>query len=328
MTTSQPTLNVVTGLPDDGLLQVTHFEGTAMKFALSGTASFIEHLPGRPWNLIWVGRRAPAHSEMLPGPVINYIAEADRCRAALTAASDIAGSLNRPWFNHPDRVVQTTRDGVSDLLCGIEGLDVPRTVRVQPRVGRDVIDAIDSHRLGYPVLVRAVGEHGSHSLVRLDGPDGKDRLFALPWGGRAIYITQYRDFAGSDGLYCKVRLAVIGGHPYIRHAMFADDWDVAPAKRSQDERLLGREAAMMTNFNATLLPLVLPTVRAIAERLRLDFFGIDCAIQPDGTMILFEANANMTMLRLLPGTMWEPAVLAIRAAVLALIDDPVRWAAA
>ncbi len=122
---------------------------------------------------------------------------------------------------------------------------------------------------------------------------------------------------------------MIGGHPYIRHAMFADDWDVAPARRSQDERLLGREAAMMTNFNTTLLPLVLPTVRAIAERLRVDFFGIDCAIQPDGTMILFEANANMTMLRFVARHhVGEPAVLAIRAAVLALIDDPVRWAAA
>ncbi|MBT8062428.1 MAG: hypothetical protein KJO85_07070, partial [Gammaproteobacteria bacterium] len=37
-------------------------------------------------------------------------------------------------------------------------------------------------------------------------------------------------------------------------------------------------------------------LKEIANRLQLDYFGVDCQIAPDGEILLFEANANMNMM--------------------------------
>ncbi len=35
------------------------------------------------------------------------------------------------------------------------------------------------------------------------------------------------------------------------------------------------------------------TLRAIRDRIGLDFFGIDCGLDRDGTLVVFEVNASM-----------------------------------
>ncbi len=55
---------------------------------------------------------------------------------------------------------------------------------------------------------------------------------------------------------------------------------------------LAEEALAMERFTARIDE-VAARVTAMAERLSLDYFGIDCCLTPDGAMVVFEANAAM-----------------------------------
>jgi len=37
-------------------------------------------------------------------------------------------------------------------------------------------------------------------------------------------------------------------------------------------------------------------IQEITNRLGLEIYGIDCSLRPDGSMLIFEANANMNFL--------------------------------
>ena len=49
---------------------------------------------------------------------------------------------------------------------------------------------------------------------------------------------------------------------------------------------------MVTGGFESLAPVTQMALRGIQERMGLDYFGMDCNTQPDGTVILFEANAT------------------------------------
>jgi glutathione synthase/RimK-type ligase-like ATP-grasp enzyme len=44
------------------------------------------------------------------------------------------------------------------------------------------------------------------------------------------------------------------------------------------------------------LPQLRPAIDEITSRLKLEYYGIDCNLRPDGQMLIFEANANMNNL--------------------------------
>jgi glutathione synthase/RimK-type ligase-like ATP-grasp enzyme len=59
------------------------------------------------------------------------------------------------------------------------------------------------------------------------------------------------------------------------------------------------------------------TLRGIAERLGLDYAGIDFARAPDGQIIVFEANTAMTMVMPTDEPMWDYRRAAIGRAIAA-----------
>ncbi len=53
------------------------------------------------------------------------------------------------------------------------------------------------------------------------------------------------------------------------------------------------EAAFLADPTAVFAPQHFAALRAIRQAVGLDFFGIDCAIGPDGRLVVFEVNASM-----------------------------------
>ena len=71
-------------------------------------------------------------------------------------------------------------------------------------------------------------------------------------------------------------------------------------------------------------------IDAIYDRIGLDYFGIDCAVRSDGSLVIFEVNANMDILvdiKLQPD-LWSGGTARIKAALLRLVTDPARWVVA
>lgn len=323
-------VNIICGLPDDRKVVIQKM-GPPLLFTCDGTASFLNQtINDLPWNLIWIGPASPASTRLAPGPIINHIADPDICIQALRAASREAERLQRPWFNHPDRIALTTRDHVSRALQGIDGLIVPKVVRCRPVDVAALIAAIDAGGLRYPVLIRSAGEHGGKTLVRIDGPEDERAFEASVRAGTDLYVTEFHEFADEDGLYRRYRFAVVGGKPFIKSIIMGAGWNLHASSRIWNERTIAQERAIIDGFATDLAPRIRPMTDAIYERLGLDYFGMDCAVRSDGTLVMFEVNANMDILvdiKLRPD-LWSESTGQIKAALLALICDPARWVAA
>ena len=67
-----------------------------------------------------------------PSLIFNQIADADTHRGALERCEELCANVSCPVINKPQDVLQTTRDGISGLLQGINGVIMPKTVRFRP----------------------------------------------------------------------------------------------------------------------------------------------------------------------------------------------------
>jgi hypothetical protein len=249
---------------------------------------------------------------------------------ALAAASALAAKISRPWFNHPDRIIDTGRDQVSRALQGIDRLVVPKAVRCSPSVGADVLEAISEGDLRYPVLVRSAGEHGGKTLVRIDGPDREREFDLAVTAGRDLYATEFHDFADADGLYRRYRFAVVGGKAFIKSVIIGAHWNLHASSRIWNDATIAEERAIIEGFDSGLAVAIKPMIDAIYDRIGLDYFGIDCAVRSDGSLVIFEVNANMDILvdiKLQPD-LWSGGTARIKAALLRLVTDPARWVVA
>ena len=323
-----PKLNIVMGLPDDQKIHVAQISSAGAELTHSGTASFLPYLrDDLQFNQYWVGPGASQISHLEPGPLINYIAEPDACRLSLQAALENASRLDRLWFNHPKHVLNSTRDRISENLKGISGLIVPQTVRLKPTRATDILSALRNSDVDRPTLVRIVGNHSGETLTRVENIRDEDAVSALPWGGHELYVTQFYDFHDTDGRYRKWRIGVIGGVPILNHVFIGSSWMVSGDRRLWDSQVQLEVEEHYRMFPTRVSQFIGAIVDQIYSRLKLDYFGIDCAVRADGTIVLFEANACMDLFRvaskITPSGQAAKALL--KTELIHLLQNPSRW---
>jgi hypothetical protein len=323
-----PKFNIVLGLADDQKVHVASISSAGAELTHSGTASFLPYLRNElQFNNVWVGPGAPKVSHIEPGPLINYIAEPDACRLSLQAALENASRLDRLWFNHPKHVINTTRDQVSERLQRIGGLIVPQTIRLKPTRATDILSALRNPEIDRPTLVRIVGNHAGETLTRVENNRDEDAVSALPWGGQELYVTQFHDFQDADGLYRKWRIAVIGGVPILNHVFIGASWMVSGDRRLWNSQVQLEVEEHYRMFPARVSQFIGSIVDQIYSRLKLDYFGIDCAVRDDGTIVLFEANACMDLFRIASKITpsGEAAKALLKTELIHLLQNPNRW---
>lgn len=246
-------------------------------------------------------QRLPPHALLF-----NAIGDADRCGEALAHAEAIAAPSTAPLINSPEAVRATGRAATARRLAGVPGLVAPKV----ETLSRPALLA--ATYLRFPLLLRAPGFHTGRHFVKVERRDALAAgLAQLP--GEEILAIEYLDARGPDGLARKYRVMTIDGTLYPLHLAVSAEWKVhyftadmtvSAAHRAEERRFL-------EDMPAVLGARAMEALGRVAQVLRLDYAGIDFALAPDGSVLLFEANAAMVVNPPDPDPIWDyrrPAV--------------------
>jgi tetratricopeptide (TPR) repeat protein len=252
--------------------------------------------PSQYTRLLWFIEYATDEQMVdLPGYDIAFNAIGDEDLAGPTADNvrRFAELCPKRLLNHPDLIARTRRDLAGSLFGGIDGLVVPRTVRIDAPelVDGDLRGAARRAGLEGPFLVRPIGSHGGKGLL-LVGGDAPDEP---PPPAMAYYLTEFVDFRSADGLYRKYRTVFVDGRPLPYHLAISPKWMVHYESSGMDEHpdRLAEEMVFLEDPAAALGAEAAAAVASIGAAMALDYAGVDFTLTPDGRVLLFEANATM-----------------------------------
>lgn len=330
-TTAPAALPLMMGVPDDRKITVFARGAGGLGYNFLGNSRLATHLAPRfkqRMLRVFFGPDIPIRmpDEVRSAPIVNAVGDPDICAIALNMLREHLEATGVACFNHPDAVLGTSRDGVAEKLAAIEGVLMPRTIRLRIEEPADIARVAKQHRLRWPLIVRIAGTHRGSATVKLDkASQAKSALSDLPWGGRDLYLTEYVECRDADDRYRKMRIVVVGDAIFIRHLVVAQGWLVHVHDRELDHQQ--EEEAALRDFHSHMLPMIGDRIRAIAHALDMDYFGIDCNLRPDGSLLIFEANAMMDILfnQMTSPNCWDQAIVQIHDALAELLFEPARW---
>jgi tetratricopeptide (TPR) repeat protein len=238
------------------------------------------HLPGRAPD-----ERLFADADV----VVNLVSDVDKSRPALVELTPLLARLGKPIVNPPELILRTDRQSVARTLNGIPHGVVPRTRR---HAGGSLREA--ARDMAFPCLARPVGTHGGDDFERIEDAAALAAFGALH-PGSDFYLTPFVDYRSPDGHFRKYRMMWIGGAVLPYHLAIGSHWkvhhastDMASHRWMQEEEHRFLEAPGEV-FDASAHA----ALQAIGERIGLDYFGIDCALDQEGRVVVFEVNASM-----------------------------------
>jgi hypothetical protein len=227
---------------------------------------------------------------------IVVASDSEDCRDALRKIELAASRWPRPLLNPPHLVGNLDRDKLHRLLKGIEGLDIPATAALT-RAQLSALTEFDGSAadraadLSFPIIVRPRGSHAGVGLARVGDRTALGQYLAER-PEQEFFASRFVDYADDDGLFRKYRVVFIDGRPYACHMAVADRWDIwylnAGMAFSESKRL--EEANFMQTFDAGLALRHRHALAAMAKRIGLDYFTIDCAENKNGELLIFEAD--------------------------------------
>jgi tetratricopeptide (TPR) repeat protein len=226
--------------------------------------------------------------------VVNLISDADQAGAVLPQAARLVDRLGKPVVNDPGKIGHTSRDAVAALLPGIKRCRIPKIVRLD--AGADISAAALSARVPFacPVLARPAGTHGGDDFEKIEDFDALS-AFLVERREQDHYVIEYVDYASNDGYFRKYRFIFVGEAILPYHLAIGNEWklhhdstDMANQPWMQRE-----EAAFLADPTSVFTPAHFDALRAVRARIGLDFFGIDCALDDRGDLLMFEVNASM-----------------------------------
>ena len=221
----------------------------------------------------------PDHDIVLIG-----LGEDSRKTAQFETLSSVFSAGPRPLINRPEFVLNCARDRVYGFFKEVPGLAVADT-RVMSR--KNV--SIDC----FPKIIRPVDSHGGDGLAKI-ADENMLSAYLETHADDLFYVIDYVDYRSPDGLFRKMRIALIDGKPYICHLAISDDWIVhyIPAGMEFSAGKRAEEEALMHSFDQDFAVEHEATLRCIHEKLGLDYVVLDCSLLPDGRLLLFEADSR------------------------------------
>jgi hypothetical protein len=238
----------------------------------------------------------------LPAPLPDHdiaiviASDSEDCRDALRKIDQAAARWPRPLLNPPELVCNLDRDKLHQLLRGIEGLVIPATVAVTRAqladVARSGLSFADiAAELELPVIVRPRGSHAGVGLAKLDDRAAIDRYLAER-NEQEFFVSRFVNYASEDSLFRKYRTVFVDGRPYACHMAIADRWDIWYLNAGMSDNAAKRleEETFMRTFDFGFARRHQSALAALADRIGLDYFTIDCAETKDGSLLIFEAD--------------------------------------
>jgi tetratricopeptide (TPR) repeat protein len=231
--------------------------------------------------------------------VFNAIGDADLCKHALDRAVTLMDRTFAPVINAPAAVLGTGRASNARRLNGVPGVVAPMiaTLSRETLAGPGGCQALIREGFEFPVLLRAPGFHnGAHFLLVEKPGDVAAALAQIP--GDELTAIQYLDARGPDGYYRKYRVMMIGGWLYPLHLAISPGWKIhyVTADMAENSGHRAEEARFLADMPGVLGSRAMGALAEIQNLLALDYAGVDFGLNSHGDLLLFEANATMTVL--------------------------------
>jgi len=225
--------------------------------------------------------------------VVNLISDADQAAAELPIAAALAAQLGKPVINDPAKIAGTTRDAVANLLPDIEGCRIPGILRLDAGADVSVAALKALVPFPFPLLARPAGTHGGDDFEKIETIEALSD-FLRPRDGDH-YLIEYVDYGSADDYYRKYRFIFVDDQILPYHLAIGRDWKLHhdSTDMGDHEWMQREEAAFLENPGAVFDAGHMGSLRAIRERIALDYFGIDCGLDRDGRLVVFEVNASM-----------------------------------
>ena len=224
--------------------------------------------------------------------VVNLISDADQADGLLPLAADLVERVGKPIVNDPRKIAKTTRDAVAELLAGIPGCTIPRVLR--STAGSDLsIAAVRAAIPSSSILARPVGTHGGDDFEKIEDP--AELAAFVSRHDTDHYLIEYVDYRSADGHFRKYRFIFVDGEVLPYHLAIGNDWKVHHVStdmvnqawmQAEEEAFLKDPARVFNSAHCDAL-------RAIQQRIGLEYFGIDCGLDRAGNLVVFEVNASM-----------------------------------
>ena len=259
--------------------------------------------------------------------VFNSIGDADLCREGLDAACSVLARTRRPVINHPAVVLKTGRAANVERLRGLPNVVVPRMTTLPRRLlaGADAAAVAAGNGFAFPFLLRAPGFHTGRYFTRIEDAQNLATAAASMPGDDGWLIEQL-DARDSEGMFRKCRVMFVNRRLYPLHLAISRNWKVhyfrADMAHSEDNRR--KDAKFLDNMADVIGQRAMTALERINATLGLDYGGIDFAVNAQGDVLLFEANATMVMVPLAPDEKWayrRPAFDNVFAAVRTMLTE-------
>jgi glutathione synthase/RimK-type ligase-like ATP-grasp enzyme len=265
---------------------------TPIEFLLEDSDVTLEMLyvtADAPWPEV-----VPEHDVMMV-----CMGENDTNQPLLARLSEWIAGWPRPVVNSPERIAVLSRDGVCNALAGIDGVEMPQTVRLSREqlaalaAAPGILPSLLPDGV-FPLIVRPLGSHAGHDLDKIDTPaDLAAYLARVP--AERFYLSRFVDYRGANGLFGKYRVVLVDGRPYLAHFASSGHWMVhyLNAGMAESEAKRALEAEAMAHFDGTFALRHRAALAAIDGRIGLPYVGMDCAETPDGRLLVFEVDNAM-----------------------------------
>jgi hypothetical protein len=191
--------------------------------------------------------------------------------------------------------------------------------------GPDAAAVAAGNGFAFPFLVRAPGFHTGRYFTRIEDPQGlAAAVAALP--SDDAWLIEQLDARDREGMFRKYRVMFVNRRLYPLHLAISRNWKVhyfradmahSAENRQKDAKFLDAMADVVGQRAMTAL-------ERINATLGLDYGGIDFAVNAQGDVLFFEANATMVMIPLAPDEKWayrRPAFDKVFAAVRAMLTE-------
>jgi tetratricopeptide (TPR) repeat protein len=254
--------------------------------------------------------------------VFNAIGDADLCKQALNRAVKLVDRTFAPVINAPAAVLNTGRASNALRLRDVPGVIAPRIASLSREglTGPEALEALERRSLQFPLLLRAPGFHnGRHFLFVQNAAELAGAIAELP--GDDLTAIEYLDARGDDGLCRKYRVMMIGGRLYPLHLAISSNWKIhyVSADMADNAEHRAEEADFLEDMPGVLGSRAMAALAEIQNILGLDYAGIDFGLNSQGHVLLFEANATMTVVPPGQDRRWD-----YRRAAIQRVEDAVR----
>lgn len=237
----------------------------------------------------------PEHDALVVG-----IGDSDTNQNLLAFLEQALANWPKPVINDPRHIPTTERSTASQILQGAPGILMPPTYRV----ARQQLEAIASGQaslsivdggIDFPIILRPLGSQAGRDLDRIANPEDIANYLAKV-DAPEFFLSRFVDYSGKDGMFRKFRVAFIGGLPFACHMAVSSNWMVhyVNAGMYEDREKREEEAEFMANFD-DFAQHHREALAAIHQRMKLDYFCIDCAETRDGQLLIFEADHVMVV---------------------------------